>query len=77
MCRLSNLLGRARRGRPVAEDERKAYWLNMDSAMVVLHTDKCSSVRRDGSAKWVGFATKEEARSSTGRRIHECFYCKP
>lgn len=74
MCRLSNLF---RRRQSVEEQELKAYWLNMDSAMVTLHRDSCSHVRRDGSAKWVGFATKEAARSSTGRRIHECFYCKP
>ena len=77
MCRLSNLLGRVRRQGAVGEHEPKAYWLNMDSAMVVLHRDKCSHVKRDASPKWVEFATKEEARSSTGRRIHECFYCKP
>ena len=74
MCRLSSLF---RRRQSVEEHEQKAYWLNMDSAMVVLHRDTCSHVKRDGSAKWVGFGTKEEARSSTGRRIHECFYCKP
>ena len=74
MCRLSSLL---RRRQSVEEQEQKAYWLNMDAAMVTLHRDTCSQVRRDASPQWVGFATKEEARSSTGRRIHGCFYCKP
>ena len=74
MCRLSSLF----KGRQsVKEPEPKAYWLNMGSAMVTLHKDSCSQVRRDGSPQWVGFATREEARSSTGRRTHECFYCKP
>lgn len=74
MCRLSNLF---RRGQSVAEPEPKAYWLNMGSSMVTLHRDTCSQVRPDASSNWVGFATKAEARSSTGRRIHDCFYCKP